>query len=402
MIHEIKITNIGSFKEEATFSLIATDYGRKMDNVVIREHFPPILNSGIIYGANSSGKTQFIRALYDFRNQLRGNRVWEGPKNLQALYNPFKLDKDSAKVDSSLEIRFDYNGRDYYYKVKFGSAAYSEEFLRRNYNDQNDILFKREKKTTQNHIISINDGQSFSIPPYVLGLGFLLTTETGELSNVAQYIANLQICNGYNWYMRDRLWREVQSWLGNDDEKKRRKDQISQFLNAIDVKQEGVEFPVSGDADFDKIMFYHNYINNSGLVKFNIGDESNGSKWLLLLGAKTIEALENGYTIFIDELDACFHPQVTQALLKLFSNKTINVHNAQLIITTHNVNLMDEKELRRDQVWFIQKNKFGCSELFSLVDFTDVDENTPFSEWYMANRFGATPYISGLEKVFNF
>ena len=91
MIHEIKICNIGSFQEEATLSLIATDYGKKLGGVIVREVFSPILNSCVIYGANSSGKTQFIRALYDFQSQLRGNRYWEGSMNLQRLYNPYKL-----------------------------------------------------------------------------------------------------------------------------------------------------------------------------------------------------------------------------------------------------------------------------------------------------------------------
>ena len=73
----------------------------------------------------------------------------------------------------------------------------------------------------------------------------------------------------------------------------------------------------------------------------------------------------------------------------------------QLFIATHDTNLLSPELFRRDQIWFVQKNECGCSELFSLADFTDVDENTPFSNWYLANRFGATPYISGLEKVFS-
>ena len=407
MIHEIKICNIGSFQEEATLSLIATDYGKKLGGVIVREGFSPVLNSCVIYGANSSGKTQFIRALYDFQSQLRGNRSWEGSQNLQRLYNPFKFNSSTIKQPSKIEIKFDYNSIEYCYKVEYDSNAYRSETLEKHMSDRWELVFDRRHESNQRHVVIVfKDGnkKEFPISPYVLGLSVMLVPEVEEVSGVAKYLAYMQICNGYNWNMMGLLWGEVQMWLGNELEKKRRKEQIRNFLNAVDVRQEGIEFPVSGDASFDKIVFQHNQFNektgDNNLVKLNIMDESNGSKWLLLLGAKVIETIENGYTLFVDELDACFHPQVTLALIGLFKNKTVNRNNAQLILTTHNVNLMDEKELRRDQVWFIQKNNNGKSELFSLADFTDVDENTPFANWYMANRFGATPNIDGLEKVF--
>lgn len=406
MIHEIKICNIGSFQEEATLSLIATDYGKKLGGVIVREGFSPILNSCVIYGANSSGKTQFIRALYDFQSQLRGNRSWEGSQNLQRLYNPFKFNSSTIKQPSKIEIRFDYNSIEYCYKVEYDSNAYKSEALEKHVSNRWELVFDRIHLSNQKHVVVLQDSskKEILVPPYVLGLSVILMSEVEEVRGVAKYLAYMQICNGYNWNMMGLLWGEVQRWLGNELEKKRRKEQIRSFLNAVDVRQEGIEFPVSGDASFDKIVFQHNQFNEktgvNNPVKLNIMDESNGSKWLLLLGAKVIETIENGYTLFVDELDACFHPQVTLALIGLFKNKKVNRNNAQLILTTHNVNLMDEKELRRDQVWFIQKNSNGKSELFSLADFTDVDENTPFANWYMANRFGATPNIDGLEKVF--
>lgn len=404
MIQEIKITNIGSFKDEATFSLIATGYSQKMNNVVIRDNSVPVLNSGIIYGANSSGKTQFIRALYDLREQLRGNRSWVGSQNLQDLFRPYKF-SPTVEKPSKIEIQFDLNNSNYRYSVEYDSISYKSETLKKLFGKEWDILYSRiHDSAQQGHAINIirnKETISFPVLPHVLGLSLMMSFENDELRDVAKYLANMQICNGYNWNMMEILWREVQNWLGNNTEKRRRKEQIRHFLNAVDVKQEGIEFPVSGDASFDKIMFVHKIAENNNSTKLNIMDESNGSKWLLLLGAKVIEAIENGYTLFVDELDACFHPQVTQAILNIFRNPNINPKNAQLVITTHNVNLMDEKELRRDQIWFVQKNECGCSELFSLADFIDVDENTPFSNWYLANRFGATPYISGLEKVFS-
>ena len=91
---------------------------------------------------------------------------------------------------------------------------------------------------------------------------------------------------------------------------------------------------------------------------------------------------------------------MSEFIIDLFTNPRINRKNAQLIITSHDINLMNEDKLRRDQVWITSKNEKGESELYSLADFEGVRENTPFAKWYMANKFGGLPNIRHIEDLF--
>ena len=119
-----------------------------------------------------------------------------------------------------------------------------------------------------------------------------------------------------------------------------------------------------------------------------------------MLGIKIIEALDKGYTLFVDELDASLHTYITEFIIKMFQNERINSKHAQLILTTHDINLMDEKSLRLDQIWLMQKRQDGSSELYSLADFDGVDEDTNMKEWYMGKRFGGLPKIESIENLF--
>ena len=85
----------------------------------------------------------------------------------------------------------------------------------------------------------------------------------------------------------------------------------------------------------------------------------------------------------------------------MFRNKRINKHGSQLIFTTHDVNQLNSGFVRKDQVWFVEKDGYGKSELFSLSDFEDVREDTLFDKWYMNNKFGGVPTLKSLEKLFS-
>jgi len=85
----------------------------------------------------------------------------------------------------------------------------------------------------------------------------------------------------------------------------------------------------------------------------------------------------------------------------IFRNQRINRYNAQLIFTTHDVNLLNQNTIRKDQVWFTSKDEQGVSELFSLSDFEDVREDTPFAKWYMNNKFGGVPLPASVGKAFH-
>lgn len=137
---------------------------------------------------------------------------------------------------------------------------------------------------------------------------------------------------------------------------------------------------------------------SAGTVPFNFFKESDGTQQMFALSAPFINSLEESNTLIIDELDSSLHPLMCRYILKMFNSGDHNAKDAQLIFTTHDISLLDEDLLRRDQVWFAQKDKFGASELFSLMDLKERS-NLNFAKRYLEGRYGALPYIKQLETI---
>jgi AAA15 family ATPase/GTPase len=142
-----------------------------------------------------------------------------------------------------------------------------------------------------------------------------------------------------------------------------------------------------------KFLFTH--ISEEGKeVAFNERKESAGTRKLFHLAPLILDALKGGAILIIDELDNSMHPFMAELIIKLFNDPRVNKNNAQLIFSTHNINLMTSKSLRRDQIWFTEK-KDGSTTFYSLDDFdkNKVKPQSPFNQWYAEGRFGAVPMI---------
>jgi hypothetical protein len=124
--------------------------------------------------------------------------------------------------------------------------------------------------------------------------------------------------------------------------------------------------------------------------------ESEGTKKLFALAGYLVEVLQQGTVLVVDELDARLHPIVTRAIVKLFCDPKTNPHHAQLLFTTQDTNLLDQDLLRRDQIWFVEKDSQGASHLYSLVEFAGVRNDLELEPHYIHGRFGAIPYIGDL------
>ena len=108
--------------------------------------------------------------------------------------------------------------------------------------------------------------------------------------------------------------------------------------------------------------------------------------------------LQHGKTLVVDELDARFHPIITQAIVQMFHSKHLNSKNAQLVFVTHDTNLLDNNFFRRDQIWFMEKNNYGATDLYSLVDFR-VRNDASFEKDYIAGKYGGVPFLGGISRL---
>ena len=134
---------------------------------------------------------------------------------------------------------------------------------------------------------------------------------------------------------------------------------------------------------------------NTISYKFDLDEESDGTQKSFGLLGPWIDALLNGYTIVIDELDIRLHTLLVKKLMEMFLDPDVNKKNAQLIFTTHDTNLLDSDLLRRDQIWFTEKKEDKSTDLYSLYDFGGVRKNISIEKWYLQGKYGAIPILKG-------
>ena len=113
-----------------------------------------------------------------------------------------------------------------------------------------------------------------------------------------------------------------------------------------------------------------------------------------------IDALDNGTRLIIDEFDSKMHPLLTSKIISLFNSAETNRKNAQLIFTSHDTNLLNVGLFRRDQVWFTQKDTYGATELYSLVEYK-VRNTAPYEKEYLMGKYGAVPMVGQFERLFD-
>jgi hypothetical protein len=144
-----------------------------------------------------------------------------------------------------------------------------------------------------------------------------------------------------------------------------------------------------------KIQFAHR--NNRGEnVFFDLSQESRGTRRLAALLARILKALDTGALMVIDEIDASLHTLLSSKIMELFSRAVSNPHGAQLVAITHDTHLMRSEVLRRDQIWFVEKNAKGESQLFPLTDIRTRNTDN-LEKGYLEGRFGAVPYVEGID-----
>ena len=130
--------------------------------------------------------------------------------------------------------------------------------------------------------------------------------------------------------------------------------------------------------------------------------ESQGTQKLFEIAGPLFDSLKSGRLLIIDELDAKMHPLISQHVIKLFSNEKTNPHHAQVLFTTHDTNLLSSHLLRRDQIWFTEKDKTESTDLYSLMHIVLPDGTKPRGDGnlernYIKGRYGAIPYLRNLE-----
>lgn len=419
MLVNFTVKNYRSFKDERTFSMEASSI-EEHEESVIKAGNQRLLPLTIIYGANSSGKSNLIMALGVMRHVVKESvRLNESDP---LLYDPFALDEISRSAPTLFEAQFIQGENRYRYGFEYTKKEIVSEWLYENRLGEEEVeLFVRSKDVIEVSEKAFPEGRGKEDLTNANRLFLSLVAQLkGEKSNVV--MACVGECNMVSGIETERyenftfemfmehlngadeaqtFFKELQ--LGFNSFSVKKTDITTEKLASLpELKRQQVEKEMSTHT-FVEAITTHNIYNEDGQVlredDFYSDDmESDGTKKVIELSGPIFDTLINGKTLIVDELDAKLHPLLTRNIVLLFMDPKRNKHGAQLIFATHDTNLLDRSMLRRDQIWFAEKDRVESTDIYSLVEFEedgqeDANNKHDIERDYIRGRYGAIPFI---------
>ncbi|WP_298116837.1 ATP/GTP-binding protein [Flavobacterium sp.] len=404
MLLEFTVGNFLSFKEKKTFSLEAGSISEHKENVV-KEGKYKVLRSAVIYGANSSGKSNFIKAL-DFMVTTIGNSSKLNSTDKLNI-KPFLLNIENENQPSFFEILFTRLDKRYRYGFEIDNDKIHSEWLY--------VLNDKNKKEDVYFIRKIEGIAVFDIFEEAKGLESKTRDNALFLPLADQF--NSAIAKNVMWTLNSSI--NVLSGIEHEISinatnvlynNENHKSAIEDFIKKLDLGFKNFSIDEDSSKSFrNRVQTIHNKFDNKGNIISNIEfkmneQESSGTNKIFDLSGYIVFTLKFGLILIIDELDSKLHPILTQEIIKLFNDPKTNPEKAQLVFTTHDTNLLSANLFRRDQVWFTEKDDFEATDLYSLLEFKDEDGKTirkdrSFEKDYIRGRYGAIPYISNFQEI---
>lgn len=386
MLVQFMVKNVLSFREETILDMTAINaYKEHESNLIDNGTKEKFLRVAAIYGANASGKSNLYMAMRYFQRiivESLNNVDDDSMTAIESCYEPFKFEE---KMDNSefqiIEIIGNY---EYKYGFEYNNKCIVAEWLyRKNLKTKRTVpIFERtyEKVEFGASVRKECDLYKDQIPVETLVLSFFnkLRMKTYIFSEVYNSIIDILVVPT-NFCEDPRL---LEAFLPRviDYEK----EKLVSFLSAIDT---GIKDIGYDDSEKDIRFFTVHKGKDNNDYPLNLFFESEGTIKSIMLFIYARNAILNNKAIFVDELNVKLHPLLLKFIVDLFYDEN---SSAQLIYTTHDTTLMDKRFFRRDQIWFVQKDKFGYSELVALSDFR-VRSDASFEKDYLAGVYGGIP-----------
>ena len=440
MLIRFQVKNLYSFEEETEFNLLTNDskhlpHHKKHCNGV------DFLRLSAIYGANASGKSNFVRAIGLLQNIVKKGKIIDEVSDYK-----FKLSGEALTKPISLAIELLSNSKMYYYTLTFDQKKILNETLVETFKDKEDrIVFERSLTNERQEIPFIesevkNEKERMFLEllsDKLLSKDELLLTflsqkypnEYADIDNVFEWFSDVLIVLNSNFKIRgiahkfdkhDSIVKFVNTFIptlstgiqrievqkkeiqGDSDDMKHLKDNIKDdqeqlFTNTNPDTGEEITFVMEeNDKIFAKRIFTEHLDKEGHKVFFPFGWESDGTKRLLEY-TPLINGVINAEVVFVvDEIERSIHPMMIKELIRKISSDTSA--QGQLIFTTHESCLLDQEILRTDEIWFTQKDKGGATHMYSLSDF-NISNTANIEDGYLNGRYGGIPFLSNLKEL---
>lgn len=423
MLLEFTVKNFLSIKDEVTLSMVAskdTSHDENLINYADGKKTKNALKSIVIYGANASGKTNILKALQFVSWFI--NKSHEMQQGRKIPRHAFKLNRQCLNEPSEFQIIFIHKGIKYLYGFSVTEEEVIEEYLYYYPNGRQSIIFERDKDEYK-FTIDIERQTELKDKFHSKNKLFIATESLWEYEKTKEPFEwlskhlrilikhdDLEGYTGSSMHEDDKINLLVKKYIkyadvGIDDISLKI-EKGDDFLNSDkfqalpdDVKNKisSELFEKLHDHDILDIKMVHTVEDNGEIInhEFSLNEESDGTQKFFGLLGPWIDALINGYTIVIDELDIRLHTLLVKKLIEMFIDSDINKNNAQLIFSTHDTNLLDSDLLRRDQIWFTEKKDDKSTDLYSLYDFGGVRKNISIEKGYLNGKYGGIPILKG-------
>ena len=411
MLIQFRFKNFKSFRDDTILDLSATKITEHSDRV-ISAGYDKLLPTAAIFGANASGKSNVIEAFRYMTTYVieffsyGGDPNDRKTKNKKLKYTPFLFDSASRDAESSFEVYFmgteERGYKSYNYGFTLNQDGVIEEWLNskaKTAREYKQVFYRNGNEldlsglpTKSQELIRI----SLNKEALIVSLGAKL--KVTKLKSIRDWFYNTNFTNFGNPYENVFLSSLIPDGFA---ENKSVQDKVVAYFSSFDSSIIGFHTEVLKGEDEDhrhaKIDAIHCMVNG-GAASIPLEEESDGTLKMFALYPALQDTLENGGVLFVDELNARLHPLLVRSFLITFLNPEINSKHAQLVFTTHDSWQLSNNLLRRDEIWFTEKDDSGVSALYSLADFVDEDgikirKDESYEKNYLLGKYGAIPTL---------
>ncbi len=424
MLVSFSCSNYMSIDSEQRLLLTTSYRPNEIPGNVIDQKVPGMsgisyLKGAALYGANASGKSNFLTAVDFMRKYVYKSATQMDPTGGTGVL-PFLLNTEANEKPSTFEVTFVHEGVRYDYGFSLNQKQILSEWLYSYPYGKSRTIFERTKeersdkytykygnkraafsdleKKTRDNALFLSVGVQFNVEefkaPYEWLVNHLIILDLSGEGMPSRFSARKFYEKPDIQNMFIKLIREADLGIEGvevdlskfDDKKLIKPDDVPDIVHKYVVSKMKEE-------DIYEVRFLHSSQDVDRPVKFDFGLESGGTQRFFSLIAPWLDVLENGWTMFVDELESSLHPLLVQKLISMI-NSEANQNGAQLIFTTHNTSLLDFKLLRRDQIWFTEKDQGGATRLYPLTDYRPRNDES-LEKGYLAGRYGAIPMLGG-------
>lgn len=407
MLIEFRVENHRSIRDEQVLTMEAgnlrDEEDRRPREISVSGKTLRLLPAAVLYGANASGKSNVLAALGFMRHAvIHSHRSWDPDEGVPR--DPFAWGEKTAEP-SMYEATFAVEGIRYRYGFAVDDEQIVEEWLYAWPHGKKQVWLERdvqrfkfgEHLKGENRIIEVVTRKN------ALFLAAAVQHKHSQLQPLYRLFRSLRMINMNTGIQAKRAgvsgfysYDFLHSYYFSDTPKdKRMLGSLLKLIKASDVGIEQVRIQRE-----PKLRFFFRHHGNAEDAWLPLEQESHGTQRLFRLARPILDCLENGSLLVIDELESSLHPLLAQHVVQLFNNPETNPHNAQLIFATHDTNLLGttvgEPVLRRDQIWFTEKDENGGTVLYPLTDFKPRKAEN-LERGYLQGRYGAIPFLGDFD-----